>query len=43
MEKIVFIIDDDPIYLKFMENHFRQLDEYLTQVFLNGSEALKAL
>jgi DNA-binding response OmpR family regulator len=43
MKKLVFIIDDDPVYLKFMNGHFRQMDEYQTQIFQTGSEALKAL
>ncbi|MBK7649649.1 MAG: response regulator [Flammeovirgaceae bacterium] len=43
MKKLVFIIDDDPVYLKFMNGHFRQMDEYQTQIFQTSSEALKAL
>lgn len=43
MKKLVFIIDDDPIYLKFMNGHFKQMDEYHTEVFQSGAEALKAL
>ena len=43
MKKLVFIIDEDPVYLKFMNGHFRQMDEYQTQIFQTGSEALKAL
>lgn len=43
MKKLVFIIDDDPVYLKFMNGHFRQMDEYQTQIFQDGSEAIKAL
>ncbi|MDZ7648273.1 MAG: response regulator [Cytophagales bacterium] len=43
MKKLVFIIDDDPVYLKFMNGHFRQMDEYQTQVYQTGGEAIKAL
>lgn len=43
MKKLVFIIDDDPVYLKFMNGHFRQMDEYQTQIFQDGSEVIKAL
>jgi len=43
MKKLVFIIDDDPIYLKFMKGHFKQMAEYETQVFLYGKDAIKAL
>jgi DNA-binding NarL/FixJ family response regulator len=43
MKKLVFIIDDDPIYLNFMKGHFKQMAEYETQVFLSGKEAIKAL
>jgi DNA-binding NarL/FixJ family response regulator len=43
MKKLVFIIDDDPVYLNFMKGHFKQMAEYETQVFLSGNEAIKAL
>ncbi|MBK8290121.1 MAG: response regulator [Flammeovirgaceae bacterium] len=43
MKKLVFIIDDDPVYLKFMNGHFRQMDEYQTQIYQTGGEAIKAL
>jgi DNA-binding response OmpR family regulator len=43
MKKLVFIIDDDPIYLNFMKGHFKQMAEYETQVFLSGKDAIKAL
>jgi DNA-binding NarL/FixJ family response regulator len=43
MKKLVFIIDDDPIYLNFMKGHFKQMAEYETQVFLSGKEAINAL
>lgn len=43
MEKLVFIIDDDPVYLNFMKSHFMQMDEFKTQVFQNGSDAIKEL
>lgn len=40
MNKIVFIIDDDPVYLRFMEEHFRLLGGFQTKIFENGDEAL---
>ncbi len=43
MKKLVFIIDDDPVYLKFMKSHFSQMEEFQTQVFQTGTEALTAL
>ncbi len=43
MKKLVFIIDDDPVYLNFMKGHFKQMPEFETQVFLSGKDALKAL
>jgi len=43
MKKLVFIVDDDPVYLKFMNGHFKQMSEYQTEVFQSGAEALKAL
>ncbi|HTJ48428.1 MAG TPA: response regulator [Cyclobacteriaceae bacterium] len=43
MEKLVFIIDDDPVYLKFMQNHFRLLGGFKTEVYATGEEALKNL
>ncbi|MEQ1586487.1 MAG: response regulator [Cyclobacteriaceae bacterium] len=43
MKKLVFIIDDDPVYLKFMKGHFNQMEEFQTQVFQTGTEALAAL
>lgn len=43
MDKIVFIIDDDPVYLKFMKEHFKLLGGFQTEVFLNGDEAIKKI
>jgi response regulator of citrate/malate metabolism len=43
MKKLVFIIDDDPVYLKFMKGHFNQMDEFETQVFQTGTDALAIL
>lgn len=42
-EKIVYIIDDDPVYLKFMREHFKQLGGFTTEVFLKGDEAIRKL
>jgi DNA-binding response OmpR family regulator len=43
MKKLVFIIDDDPVYLKFMKGHFAQMAQYETQVFQSGPEGIAAL
>lgn len=43
MKKLVFIIDDDPVYLKFMTGHFNQMDEFETRVFQTGTDALAIL
>ena len=40
MKKLVFIIDDDPVYLKFMEGHFSLLDGFVTEVYPTGDAAL---
>ena len=40
MKKLVFIIDDDPVYLKFMEGHFSMLDGFVTEVYPTGDAAL---
>ena len=43
MDKLVFIIDDDPVYLKFMQNHFKQLGGFKTEVYATGEDAIKNL
>lgn len=43
MDKLVFIIDDDPVYLKFMKEHFKLLGGFQTEVFENGDEAMRKL
>jgi DNA-binding NtrC family response regulator len=43
MEKLVYIIDDDPVYLKFMKEHFKLLGGYRTEVFEHGDEALEKI
>lgn len=43
MKKLVFIIDDDPVYLNFMKGHFKQMADFETQVFPSGKDAIKAL
>jgi DNA-binding NtrC family response regulator len=40
MPKLVFIIDDDVVYLKLMKDHFRQTDEYVLESYSDGEEAL---
>ncbi len=43
MDKLVFIIDDDPVYLKFMKEHFKQLGGFHTEIFLSGDEAIQKI
>jgi DNA-binding response OmpR family regulator len=43
MEKLVFIIDDDQVYLNFMKNHFRQMEGYSVETFPDGETALQQL
>jgi DNA-binding response OmpR family regulator len=43
MEKLVFIIDDDQVYLDFMKSHFRQMKGYCVEAYPGGDAALKAL
>lgn len=40
MDKLVYIVDDDPVYLKFMKEHFRLMGGFITEVFENGDEAI---
>ncbi|MCW5911361.1 MAG: response regulator [Cyclobacteriaceae bacterium] len=43
MKKLVFIIDDDPVYLNFMKGHFSQMPQFETHVFQTGPEGIAAL
>jgi DNA-binding response OmpR family regulator len=43
MKKLVFIIDDDPVYLNFMKLHFKQMPDFETRVFQSGPEGIAAL
>lgn len=43
MDNLVYIIDDDPVYLKFMKEHFKQLGGFQTEIFSNGDEAIKKI
>ena len=43
MANLVFIIDDDPIYLKLMREHFRQMEDYLVESYAEADEALLQL
>ena len=43
MKKLVFIIDDDPVYLNFMKGHFKQMPDFETRVFQTGPEGFAAL
>jgi DNA-binding NtrC family response regulator len=43
MEKLVFVIDDDQIYLRLMKSHLRQLNEFVVETYADGNEAIKKL
>ena len=43
MDKFVYIIDDDPVYLKFMKEHFKLLGGFQTEIFENGDEAMQKI
>lgn len=43
MKKLIYLVDDDPIYLKMMEGHFKLMSEFEPRVFKSGPEAIKAL
>jgi CheY-like chemotaxis protein len=43
MKKLIYVVDDDPVYLKMMEGHFKQMSEYESRVFKSGAEAVKAV
>jgi DNA-binding response OmpR family regulator len=43
MNKLIYIIDDDPVYLKFMIEHFKRMGGYETRVFEQGDEALESI
>lgn len=43
MEKPVYIIDDDPVYLRFMMEHFKLLGGYQTEVYENGDKAIQRI
>jgi DNA-binding NtrC family response regulator len=43
VEKLVYIIDDDPMYLKFMMEHFKLMGGFQTEVFEHGDDGLKKI
>lgn len=43
MEKLIFIIDDDQVYLNFMKGHFKQMNGYKVEIYSNGEEAISQL
>jgi DNA-binding response OmpR family regulator len=43
MEKLVFIVDDDAVYLNFMKHHFQQMNGYKVELFKDGKQALAEL
>jgi CheY-like chemotaxis protein len=43
MKKLVYVVDDDPVYLKMMEGHFKLMSEFEPTIFKTGPDAIKAL
>ena len=43
IDKLVYIIDDDQVYLKFMTEHFKRMGGFITEIFLKGDEAISML
>jgi len=43
MDKLVFIIDDDQVYLSFMKGHFNKMIGYQVETYTEGNEAIKQL
>ena len=43
MKKLIYVVDDDPVYLKMMEGHFKLMSEFDSKVFKSGADAVKAL
>jgi two-component system nitrogen regulation response regulator GlnG len=43
MKKLIYVVDDDPVYLKMMEGHFKLMSEFDPKVFKTGPDAIKAL
>lgn len=43
MDKLIFIVDDDRVYLDFMMGHFRKMDGYNVEVYSGGEDALLTL
>lgn len=43
MDKLVFIVDDDQVYLNFMKSHFRQLENYVVETYPEGDDAINQL
>ena len=43
MSKLVFIIDDDQVYLRFMQTHFNQMVDFNVEIYDSGSTALQQL
>jgi DNA-binding NtrC family response regulator len=43
MKKLIYVVDDDPVYLKMMEGHFKMMSEYEPKVFKTGKDAIQAL
>ena len=43
VEKLIFIIDDDQVYLNFMKGHFNKMIGYQVEIYSNGEEALTQL
>jgi DNA-binding NtrC family response regulator len=43
MSKTIFVIDDDPVYRKFMESHFNLMEGFTVRLFSGGQEAMDQL
>jgi DNA-binding NtrC family response regulator len=43
VDKLVFIIDDDKVYLNFMKSHFKKMNGYHVEAYPGGDEALVEL
>ena len=43
MNRLVYIIDDDKVYLRFMQTHFSKMEGYSVEIFNDGEDAIKKL
>jgi DNA-binding NtrC family response regulator len=40
MPQLIFIIDDDLVYLKLMKDHFKQMNDFIVESYTEAEEAL---